>query len=92
MMKRLICSICILTLMSISANATSDTLADSDTTEGIIRKVDRNTLTIVLSDGKTYVLPGEIDAEAISEGMEVVLAYEDEGGLNRITDMVIYND
>lgn len=58
MMKRLICSICILTLMSISANATSDTLADSDTTEGIIRKVDRNTLTIVLSGGKTYVLPG----------------------------------
>jgi hypothetical protein len=45
-----------------------------------------------LSNGRTYKLPGEIDVEALSVGMTVVVAYEEAGGENRITDMVFLDD
>lgn len=55
--------------------------------EGHITKVDRDKLTITLDDGKTYRLPGEVDLDAIKEGMEVVVAYDTVKGENLITDM-----
>lgn len=55
--------------------------------EGQIKAIDRDNLTITLSNGKSYKLPGEFDVEALKEGMDVVLAYDTVGGENLITDM-----
>ncbi len=55
--------------------------------EGQIAAIDKDNLTITLDDGKSYKLPGEFDVEAIAEGMEVLLAYDEIGGENLITDM-----
>lgn len=55
--------------------------------EGKVKAVDREHMTITLDDGKSYKLPGEFDVDAIKEGMEVLLAYDEVGGVNMITDM-----
>jgi hypothetical protein len=64
----------------------------ADTAEGTIRQIDLEEFTITLSDGRAYKLPGEIDMDALSVGITVVIAYEEAGGENRITDMVFLND
>ena len=59
-------------------------------TEGTITKVDQQDMTITLEDGSTYKLPAEIDVSALSDGMEVVIAYQvSEGGEKQITDMLL---
>lgn len=68
------------------------TSVSAETAEGTIRQIDWEALTITLSDGRTYKLPGEIDMDALSEGMTVVVAYEEANGENRITDMVFLDD
>ncbi|MBX3583770.1 MAG: DUF1344 domain-containing protein [Rhizobiaceae bacterium] len=55
--------------------------------EGKIKSVDRDNLTITLDNGKSYKLPGEFDIDAIQEGMTVLLAYDQVGDQNLITDM-----
>jgi Cu/Ag efflux protein CusF len=55
--------------------------------EGLIKKVDDDQLTITLDNGKSYKLPGELDVSTLKEGMEIVLAYDEVGGENVITDM-----
>ncbi len=55
--------------------------------EGQIQAIDKDNLTITLSDGKSYKLPGEFDVDALKEGMDVILAYDQIGGENLITDM-----
>ena len=55
--------------------------------EGQIKKVDTDKLTITLDNGKSYKLPGEFDVSTLKEGMEIVLAYDEVGGENVITDM-----
>lgn len=55
--------------------------------EGHIKAIDKDNLTITLDDGKSYKLPGEFDVEALSEGMEILLAYDEIAGENLITDM-----
>ena len=55
--------------------------------EGLIKKIDREELTITLDDGKSYKLPGEFDVDSLKEGMDVVLAYDEIGGVAQITDM-----
>jgi Cu/Ag efflux protein CusF len=62
-------------------------LAQAAEAEGEIRSIDRDALTITLSDGNSYKLPGEFDLESLSEGMDVLLAYETVDGQNLITDM-----
>jgi Cu/Ag efflux protein CusF len=54
---------------------------------GQIKKVDIDQLTITLDNGKSYKLPGELDVSTLKEGMEIVLAYDEVGGENVITDM-----
>ena len=54
---------------------------------GQIKKVDIDHLTITLDNGKSYKLPGELDVSTLKEGMEIVLAYDEVGGENVITDM-----
>jgi hypothetical protein len=62
-------------------------LAFAAEAEGKIKSIDREGLTITLDDGKSYKLPGEFDMDSIKEGMEVLLAYDQIGGQNLITDM-----
>ncbi len=58
--------------------------------EGQIAAIDKDNLTITLDDGKSYKLPGEFDVEAIKEGMDILLAYDEISGENLITDMQLY--
>ncbi len=55
--------------------------------EGHIKKINRDALTITLEDGKSYKLPDEFDVAALKEGMDIVLAYDEVGGVKMITDM-----
>jgi hypothetical protein len=55
--------------------------------EGQIQSIDKDKLTITLNDGKSYKLPGEFDVETLKEGMDIILAYDEVGGENLITDM-----
>lgn len=57
--------------------------------EGEIRSIDPENLTITLDDGKAYKLPGEFDMSAIEEGMDILIAYDEVGGINLITDMAL---
>ena len=67
--------------------STSLSLAASD--EGTIASIDREAMTITLQNGNTYKLPGEFDLDAISEGMDVLVAYHTVDGERTITDMDI---
>ena len=55
--------------------------------EGQIQTIDKENLTITLDDGKSYKLPGEFDVDALKEGMDILLAYDEISGENLITDM-----
>ena len=55
--------------------------------EGQIKKIDMDQLTITLDNGKSYKLPGELEVSTLREGMDIVLAYDEVGGENVITDM-----
>ncbi|WP_274425474.1 DUF1344 domain-containing protein [Chelativorans sp. YIM 93263] len=58
--------------------------------EGQITAVDEQDMTITLQDGSTYKLPPEMDVSGISDGMQVVLAYQiDDDGERQITDMFL---
>jgi Cu/Ag efflux protein CusF len=64
--------------------------AQSAEAEGQIKAIDRENLTITLQNGKTYKLPGEFDVDSLEEGMDVLLAYDQIGGENLITDMMLF--
>ena len=57
--------------------------------EGHIKTIDRENLTITLEDGKSYKLPGEFDVDSLSEGMDILFAYDEIGGENLITDIAM---
>ena len=63
----------------------TDALADQ--TEGIIKKVDKDTMTMTLDNGKSYKLNAEMDVDALKPGMDVVIAYDVTDNGNVITDM-----
>ncbi|WP_163269161.1 DUF1344 domain-containing protein [Chelativorans alearense] len=74
-------------VLSLALLATPAIAAD---TEGTITAVDEERMTITLHDGDTYKLPPEIDMSAISDGMEVVIAYRvDDNGEKQIMDMLL---
>ena len=75
-------------LFAIFAMLTTTALAAE--AEGRITAVDSQAMTITLEDGKTYKLPGEVDVEALAEGMEILIAYDTVGGENMITDMQVF--
>ena len=57
--------------------------------EGTIKRIDGEEQTITLDNGNTYKLPGEFNAEALTEGTDVIVAYETVDGTKQITDIVI---
>lgn len=59
-------------------------------TEGKIKSIDKDKMTITLSDGKSYKLPGEVDVEGLDAGMQILIAYDKVNGENMITDMQVF--
>jgi len=78
---RLVAAALALGLMTVSALAAE--------TEGNITSIDEERMTITMEDGNTYKLPAEIEISALSEGMDVVIAYREQDGVRQITDMVL---
>lgn len=72
---------------AIVAMLLASTAAFAAQTEGLIKKVDRDGLTITLDDGKTYKMNAETDIDALKEGMDIVIAYDVANGENVVTDM-----
>jgi hypothetical protein len=64
-------------------------LAHAAEVEGQIKTIDRENLTITLDDGNSYKLPGEFDVDSLTEGMEILFAYDKIGGENLITDIAM---
>jgi Cu/Ag efflux protein CusF len=56
-------------------------------TEGLIKKIDKDTLTITLDDGKSYRMNAETDIDSLKVGMDIVIAYDVTNGENVVTDM-----
>lgn len=63
--------------------------AFADQTEGHIKSVNKDALTLTLDDGKSYKLNAEMDVDSLKPGMDVVIAYDVTDGQNVITDMEI---
>lgn len=72
---------------AVTAMLLVSTAAFAAQTEGLIKKIDRNTLTITLDDGKTYKMNAETDIDSLKEGMDIVIAYDVANGENIVTDM-----
>ncbi|MBZ9808903.1 MULTISPECIES: DUF1344 domain-containing protein [unclassified Mesorhizobium] len=63
------------------------TAAFAGQTEGLIKKIDKDALTLTLDDGKSYKLNAETDLDALKPGMDIVIAYDVTNGENVVTDM-----
>lgn len=63
--------------------------AHAGQTEGLIKKIDKDAMTLTLDDGKSYKMNAEMDVDSLKPGMDVVIAYDVTGGQNVITDMEI---
>jgi hypothetical protein len=58
-------------------------------TEGHIKKIDKDAMTLTLDDGNAYKMNAEMDVDSLKPGMDVVIAYDVTDGQNVITDMEI---
>ncbi|MER8635801.1 DUF1344 domain-containing protein [Mesorhizobium sp. M1365] len=72
---------------AVAATLLISTPAFAGQTEGLIKKVDKDALTLTLDDGKSYKLNAETDLDALKPGMDIVLAYDVTNGENVVTDM-----
>jgi Cu/Ag efflux protein CusF len=72
---------------AVAAMLLVSTAAFAGQTEGLIKKIDKNTLTMTLDDGKSYKLNAETDIDSLKEGMDVVIAFDVTVGENVVTDM-----
>ncbi|ESX83175.1 MULTISPECIES: DUF1344 domain-containing protein [unclassified Mesorhizobium] len=72
---------------AVAATLLISTAAFAGQTEGLIKKVDKDALTLTLDDGKSYKLNAETDLDALKPGMDIVLAYDVTNGENVVTDM-----
>ena len=64
-------------------------MALAEQAEGTIKQVSKENMTLTLDNGKSYKLNAEMDGDALSSGMEVVIAYDVTAGENVITDMQV---
>ncbi|CCV03631.1 conserved exported hypothetical protein [Mesorhizobium metallidurans STM 2683] len=72
---------------AVAATLLISTAAFAGQTEGLIKKVDKDALTLTLDDGKSYKLNAETDLDALKPGMDIVIAYDVTNGENVVTDM-----
>jgi len=72
---------------AVAAALLYSTAAFAGQTEGLIKKIDKDALTLTLDDGKSYKLNAETDLDSLKPGMDIVIAYDVTNGENVITDM-----
>lgn len=72
---------------AVAATMLISTAAFAAQTEGLIKKIDKDTLTITLDDGKSYRMNAETDIDSLKVGMDIVIAYDVTNGENVVTDM-----
>jgi Cu/Ag efflux protein CusF len=72
---------------AVAATFLISTAAFAAQTEGLIKKIDKETLTITLDDGKSYKMNAETDIDSLKVGMDIVIAYDVTNGENVVTDM-----
>ncbi len=72
---------------AVAATLLISTAAFAAQTEGLIKKIDKDTLTITLDDGKSYRMNAETDIDSLKVGMDIVIAYDVTNGENVVTDM-----
>ncbi|AID28783.1 hypothetical protein BFX40_15590 [Mesorhizobium sp. SEMIA 3007] len=72
---------------AVAATLLYSTAAFAGQTEGLIKKVDKDALTLTLDDGKSYKLNAETDLDSLKPGMDIVIAYDVTNGENVVTDM-----
>ncbi|MER8695884.1 DUF1344 domain-containing protein [Mesorhizobium opportunistum] len=72
---------------AVAATLLLSTAAFAGQTEGLIKKIDKDALTLTLDDGKSYKLNAEPDIDALKPGMDIVIAYDVTNGENVVTDM-----
>ncbi|TPM35077.1 DUF1344 domain-containing protein [Mesorhizobium sp. B2-3-4] len=72
---------------AVAATLLLTTAALAGQTEGLIKKIDKDALTLTLDDGKSYKLNAETDLDSLKPGMDIVIAYDVTNGENVITDM-----
>ena len=74
-------------IVAVGAVLLIPTAAFAGQTEGLIKKIDKDALTLTLEDGKSYKLNAETDLDALKPGMDIVIAYDVTNGENVVTDM-----
>ncbi|PZN57529.1 MAG: hypothetical protein DIU65_03685 [Proteobacteria bacterium] len=74
-------------LSGVAATLLAVGMAFAGQTEGLIKKIDKESMTLTLDDGKSYKLNAEMDVDSLKPGMVVVIAYDVTDGQNIITDM-----
>ncbi|MEO5758045.1 MAG: DUF1344 domain-containing protein [Mesorhizobium sp.] len=72
---------------AVAATLLFSTTAFAGQTEGLIKKIDKDALTLTLDDGKSYKMNAETDIDSLKEGMDIVIAYDVTNGENIVTDM-----
>ncbi|BCG89573.1 MULTISPECIES: DUF1344 domain-containing protein [Mesorhizobium] len=72
---------------AVAAMLLCSTAAFAGQTEGLIKKIDKDALTLTLDDGKSYKLNAETDLDSLKPGMDIVIAYDVTNGENVVTDM-----
>ncbi|MBZ9739162.1 MULTISPECIES: DUF1344 domain-containing protein [unclassified Mesorhizobium] len=77
---------------AVAATLLLSTAAFAGQTEGLIKKVDKDALTLTLDDGKSYKLNAETDLDSLKPGMDIVIAYDVTNGENVVTDMQLPGD
>ena len=56
--------------------------------EGTIAKLDKSTMTLTLSDGKSFKLSEEFNVEDYAEGMSVMISYDEIKGENIVLQII----
>lgn len=79
-MKAILSALAALILLTGSAFAAN--------TEGTIKKLDKSALTLTLDDGKTFKLSEEFSFEEYSEGMAVMIQYDEIKGENIVLQII----
>ncbi len=71
----------------VAASLLAASSAFAGQTEGHIKKINKDAMTLTLDDGKSYKMNAEMDVDSLKPGMDVVIAYDVTDGENVITDM-----
>jgi|GEM_PF-1037750 len=63
--------------------------APADSIDGTIAKIDENSNTLIMSNGKSYKLPGEFDYSGFRPGQKVTVFYDTDPSGSYVTDVEV---